>query len=385
MQLYKNIFMLVGFVLLNTRLLAVKTDSLKVGKLPKHYFKTSFNLDFYSTGKRNLNEENFYSKKLKNYQVSQFAFGFNTPLFTKDFYKKDSTQISNFHLLLAGSYVSLTPRFEGISNHRLVKTTVGVRAIYNTGKRSIFYAEFAPFVTKDNGYRYTRQSRFATTLLYDCVVNNYFSFRVGYTRSFILGNRYHLLYLGIRVGKLDGINFSVQFPRSITFNVPIGRYVKTSLYTKPLGGVYTFANTDTLYYLSNDKKINFGRYEFLGGLRVDVLPSKVFNFYLSAGFTTQNYIGFYSETFNRGNKGGYNSFYKEKIDNSVYVNFGLVFKFGKVKSIYNNYNLYEMQDLNNKDADNINRGNSQIPARERKVRNVKPDEVQDLIDVSDLY
>lgn len=385
MQIHKNIVLAVSFVVLSSRLSAVKDDSLKVGKLPKHYFKTSFNLDFYSTGKRDLNQKNFVSEKLNNYQVNQFAFGFNTPLFTKDFYRKDSTQISNFHLLLAGSYVSVTPRFEGISTHHLSKTTIGIRAIYNTGKRSIFYAEFAPFRTKDNGYRYTRQSRFATTLLYNCTVNKYFSFRLGYTRSFVLGNRYHLPYIGLRVGKLDGVNFSVQFPRSISFNVPIGRYVKTSLYTKPQGGVYTFANTDTIYYLNNDKKLNFGRYEFLSGLRVDIMPSNYFNFYLSGGFTTQNYIGFYSETFNKKNSGVYNSFYKERIANSVYLNFGLVFKFGKAKSIYNNYNMYDVQDLNNKDVDNINKGNTQIPAKNEIINNVKPNEVLDLIEDGDLF
>lgn len=386
MHFSKQIILVISFVISITKLSAYKDDTLKAGKLPKHYFKTTFNFDFYSTGKRDLVQKNFVAEKLKSYQVSQFAFGFNAPLFTKDFYKKDSTQISNFHLLLAGSYVSMTPRFDGVKNqHHLSKTTVGVRAIYNTGKKSIFFAELAPFTTKDNGYRYTRQSRFASTFIYNYIPSPYFSFRVGYTRSFLFGNRKHLPYVGIRVGKLDGVNFSVQFPRSIAFNVPIGKYIKTSLYTKPQGGVYTMANTDTIYYLNNDRRINFGRYEFLHGLRMDVLPSSNFNFYVSGGLTTQNYIGFYSDTYNKGNKGEYKSFYSEKISSSIFMNFGLVFKFGKVKSIYNNYNLYDIQDLNNKDLDNINKGNSQIPAKQATIKNVKPDEVIDLIDASDLY
>lgn len=386
MQLMKYILILLSFVLFSARLLAYKNDSLKVNKQPKHYFKTSFNIDYYSTGKRDLKEDNYVAKKLKTYQVRQFAFGFNAPLFTKDFYKKDSTQISNFHLLIAGSYVALTPTFEGIkAQHHLSKTAVGVRAIYNTGKKSIFFVEAAPFVTKDNGYRYTRASRFASTVVYNYTMNQYFSFRVGYTRSFLFGNRNHLPYIGIRVGKLDGVNFSVQFPRSITFNVPLGKYIKTSLYTKPQGGVYTMANTDTIYYLNNDKRINFGRYEFISGLRLEVLPTSNFNFYLSSGFTTQNFIGFYSDSYNRKRSNTYKAFYVEHIPSTMFLNFGLVFKFGKTKSMYNNYNLYDAQDLNNKDMDNINRGNSQIPAKERKIKNVKPNEVQDLIEVSDLY
>lgn len=387
MRCIASLYLLISFVCSGTKLLALKDDSLKLLKPAKHYFNSMIYTDFYGTGKRDLDQENFVSQKLKSYQVNQFVLGFNTPLSTKDYYNKDSTIISNFHLLLAGSYVSVTPKFDGIgTTHHLSKFTIGVRGIYNNGKRSLFYGEISPFVTRDRGYRYTRTSRLSTTFLYNCMVNKNFSFRIGYTRTFILGNRYHLPYIGLRVGKLDKVNFSIQFPRSITFNVPIGRYVKTSLYTRPQGGVYTMANTDTIYYLNNDKRINFGRYEFLSGLRVDVYPTHLFNFYLSAGITTQNYIGFYSDSFNKTNKGLYKPFYKEKINNSMYLNFGLVFKWGRVKSIYNNYNMYNAQDLNSTDINNnLNLGNSQVPAKEGKIKNIEPDEIQDLIDTPDFY
>jgi len=387
MRVNYNIVLLVfGFAFFNAKLLALTHDSLRIIKPAKHYFKTTIYTDFFGTGQRELSGKNFFSKKLSTYRVNQFTLGFNTPVFTQDFYSKDSTKISNLHLLLTGSYASVAPEFEGIkTKHVLSKTSVGIRAIYNTGKKSIFYVELAPFVTKDNGYQYTQKSRLATTVLYNCTVNKFFTYRLGYTRSYIFGNRYHLPYIGFRVGKVDGVSFSVQFPRSITFNVPIGRYVRTSFYTKPQGGLYTFANVDTLYYLNNDKTLNFGRYEFLGGLRVDVFPANFFNFYVSAGFTTKNYIGFYSETFNRRNRGTYRPFYRENIANTIYLNFGLVFKFGKVKSIYNNYNLYDAHDLNNTDMDNISNGNSQVPAKHKKIKQVKPSDVQDLIDTQDFY
>ena len=381
----KKIVLIALFFIVGFRIFSGNGDTLKAAKLSKHYFKTVLNVDYYGTQKTDLQKENFYANKLKNYGISQIAIGLNTPLFTKDYCKKDSTQISNFHLLLAASYVSVIPQFEGIGAHRLVKTSVGVRGIYNNGKRSVFYGEAAPFSTRDRGYRYTLSRRFASTFLYDCVVNKFFSFRVGYTRSYVFGNRRHLPYLGFRVGKLDGVNFSLQFPRSITFNVPIGKYFKSSLYTKPQGGVYTMANTDTLYYLNPDKKINFGRYEFLSGLRLDVYPSTMFNCYVSAGMTTQNFIGFYSETYNKRNNNLYKAFYREFTENAAFVNFGLVFKFGKVKSIYNNYNLYDAQDINNKNSDNIDSGNGQIPMKQKKHTQVKPNEMQDLIEVNDFY
>lgn len=387
MRWFRLLYFFIGFVLLSTRLLAYNDDSLKLLKPAKHYFKTTIYLDYYGTGPRTLSGKTFVSQRLKTYQLNQSVLGFNAPLFTKDFYKKDSSVISNFHLLLTGSYSVVTPKFSGISNdHHLSRTSLGVRMIYNTGKRSLFYAEFTPFVTQDNGYQYTRRLRMSSTLIYNFTANQYFSFRAGYSRSFLYGNRLNLPYVGIRVGKLDGVNLSIQFPRSVSFNIPIGKYVKTSLYTKGQGGVYSFANTDSVYYLNNDKSLNFGRYEFIGGTRIDVFPSRFFNFYLSTGLTTQNTIVLFSETYNKGNIGPLNSFYKEKLRGSLFINFGLVFKFGKVKSLYNNYNLYNAHDLNSMDLNhNLNQGNNQIPQKEKKIKNVEPNEVQDLIDVQDFY
>ena len=390
MRGFTSIILFFSFVFFSTKFLALKDDSLKIIKPikpAKHYFKTIIYSDFYGTGDRYLSGKTFVSKKLKTYHVNQFVLGFNAPVYTKNFYKRDSTIIRNFHILLTGSYAVITPKFSGIKeDHHLSRTSVGVRMIFNTGKKSIFYAELSPFVTQDNGYAFTQRHRIAYTFIYNYTMSKYFSFRAGYSRSFIYGNRFDLPYVGIRVGKLDGINLSIQFPRSIIFNVPINKFVKTSLYTKPQGGMYSFANTDTIYYLNNDKSLNFGRYEFLGGMRIDILPTNFFNFYFSGGLTTQNNIVLFSETFNKGNNGQLNSFYRERLKGSVFLNFGLVFRFGKVKSIYNNYNMYNAQDLNSIDrTDNINIGNNQIPAKEKKVKNVQPLDVQDLIDTQDFY
>lgn len=389
MNITKYLYLILSFVLIGAKLLAFQRDSLKTTKPAKHYFKTTIYTDYYSTGKRDLNDLTFESKKLKSYQISQFVIGINAPLFTKDFYNTDSTHISNFHLLVTGNYSSISPIFDGVNKqHVLSKTSLGIRAIYNTGKKSIFFVEFSPYLTQDNGYSYTQTYRLASSIIYNCTVNKYFSFRLGYTRSYVLGNRYHLPYIGFRVGKLDGINFSLQFPRNISFNVPIGKYIKTSLYAKPQGGVYSIANSDSVYYLNNDNNIHFGRNEYITGLRIDVLPSNYFNFYISAGTTAKNTISLYSETFNKNNKGSYDNFYTEKIKNSLFINAGLVFKFGKTKSIYNNYNLYDAQDLNTTidgGENNVNTGNSEIPAKQSKIKNLKVSEVQDLINEQDLY
>ena len=191
--------------------------------------------------------------------------------------------------------------------------------------------------------------------------------------------------MGIRVGRLDGVNLSIQFPRNITINVPIGNYFRASAFTKPQGGLYTMANTDSIYYLYNDKRLYFGRFEFLSGLRLDVFPLKQFSFYLSGGITTNNQIALFSDSYNKKAGNIYKPFYKEKIQNALFVNFGLAIKFGKVKSIYNNYNLYDAQDLNNQNSEGINQGNSQIPSQRKKIKNINLKDIDDLLEVQDFY
>ena len=358
-------------------------------KLPKHYFNQVLYFDYYLTGKRNLDTTNLISKRLKSYQVNQFAMGYNIPVYTQDYYNKDSTRISNFHLLLTTSYSRLDLNFGGISQHTLSKFSIGARAVYNNGKKSIFFVEFSPFTTQDIGHSYTKTTRLASTVLYNYAANDYFSFRVGYTRSFFLGNRYSLPYIGIRVGKLDGINFSIQFPRAITFTIPMGPHVRTSLFTRPQGGLYTFANTDSLKIGSiyENNKLYFGRYEFLSGVRVDIQTSRFFNMYFSSGFTTRNKILFhYAAPVNSITP--YRKTYMEDVKGSIFLNLGFVFRFGKTKSVYNNRQMYEAMDINNtvSPAENGSyNGNGDIPPPVYKIRKNATAEVLDLIEVQDLY
>ena len=378
-------------VLSHTMLFAFKKDTLKTIKPAKHYFRTTLYSDFYSTSKRDLVSKNFVAKELKTYKLNQYVIGLSAPLFTKDFYKKDSSTISNFHLLLTESYFVVSPIFSGIKNHNLSKTSLGVRMIYNTGKKSVFFTDFSPFVTQDNGYTYTQRFRTAFSFIYNYTANENFNFRLGVTRSFTFGNRLILPYVGLRFGKVNGVNFNVQFPRSISFNFPMGKYLRTSLYTKPQGGVYSFANNDSLYYLNNDKTINFGRYEYLIGSRLDIFPSKSIGIYLGAGISTQNGISMFSETYNKNNRGRLSHFYNEKISGAIFINFGLTIKLGKTKSIYNNYNLYDAIDLNNSSEggdNNINTGNPEIPKTNKKnkdLKDLKLSDIEDLIEAQDLY
>src|SRR6185369_2049064 len=131
-------------------------------------------------------------------------------------------RVSNWHWLGTANYMLAKPHFENISDHNLFKMSLGVRAIYNSGKKNIWFIDMSPFISGDAGIPGTVAARWGSTVLYDRIVNQKLSFRVGYTRTFALGNRLHLPYVGIRIGRLDRIYFSAQFPRGLTFSFPMG-------------------------------------------------------------------------------------------------------------------------------------------------------------------
>lgn len=368
----------------------------KQRKEPRHFFNTTGVIDYYTKPDVDLTlrDSNKVSKKLKSYGISQTCLNFYAPVSTANWYNKDSTVNSNFHLLLAATAYYLQPKFEGISQHTLAKYGFGLRAIYNSGKKSIFFIESTPFITQDvtKNAKSNATYRMAGTILWSYTPVPFFNLRLGGTKSFLWGNRYYLPYIGLRFGKIDKFNFSIQFPRNISLNIPFGNVLRLSLYSKPQGGLFNFSNIDSIYKKNNDNTIHFGRYELLTGARLDVVPVRWFNFYVSTGFSTRNYIAFYSDTHNKGNKNeALGEFYFNNPKNSIFLNFGFTFRLGRTKSFNNNQNMYEAVDLNNSidpGDGNINPGNGNIPINEKKpkkaVKSLKPSEVQDLIDIYDF-
>lgn len=380
------------------------TKKIKKLREPKHFFNHTIFIDSYYKPPADLMKANGQldtgriGKQLGQYSIQQSCISFYSPLVTINKYNRDSSVNSNFHLLLAGTAYYLQPRFSGISEHTLAKYGMGIRAIYNTGKKSIFFIESTPFLTQDitAGSSDKGTWRMSGTLLWSYSPGSKFNFRLGATKSFLWGNRFYLPFVGVRFGRLDRFNFSLQFPKNISLNLAIGNVFRLSLYSKPQGGVFSFSNRDTVYdsryykntNISNDKVIQFGRYELLTGFRMDVVPCKWFSFYASTGFSTRNGVTFYSSGFNKNRKAQYGDFYAASPKNSVFINLGLVFRIGRTKSYYNNQNLYEAVDLNNTIGvgdGNVNPGNGTIVIPKKKIpKSLKPSEIQDLIDANDF-
>lgn len=378
-----------------------QADSTKKIKAPKHYFTPTIFSDYYVTPERylyrkhlkpfKLTEDARISNHLKTYQYSQLEGGFYFPILTRDYEGANGTT-ANFHLLVTGSYLMALPQFAGINDHNLLKACAGIRGIYNTGKKGIWFFDATPFINTDLYSSSTTTYRWGSVVLYDYMANPKLSFRVGFIRTFVLGNRYHLPYFGIRIGRLNRSYVSIQFPRNITYSFPMGRIMRGSIYAKPMGGIFNMANSDTVYYKNpNEKTIFYGRYEMNYGFRIDINFNKHFSLFVAAGFTGIKHLAFYSNEDNVNQKFRLNPFYNDVFKSSGFANFGFTLRIGRAKSIYNNYTMYEVFNLNSTlgigDNNNNSSGNGNIPneIKKKSEANLKIKDVQDLIEAQDLY
>ena len=376
-------------------------------KLPKHYFTPTIYTDFYNTPQIDIrltdakgvllkDDQLDMAKRLKTYQYSQSVGGFYFPLVTKERIHEDQ-HISNFHLLATGSYMLSMPRFGGTKDHNLLKVSLGMRGIYNTGKKGIWFFDATPFMSGDLSVSGTMISRWASTFVYDRMVSPRFSYRVGLTRTFILGNRYHLPYLGVRIGKVDRAYLSIQFPRFISFSFPIGSKFRMSIYSKATGSLLAMGNTDSLYNGTNgksntiDKTIIFGRYDGNTGFRFDYNLNKHFTFYAAFGGANLRAVALFSNQYNaKNNAEKLVPFFGQKLDKVGYVNFGFTIRIGQAKSVYGNHNMYEVFNTNSTidtGDNNTNTGDGNVPTETKKktIVNLKTKDVQDLIEAQDLY
>lgn len=359
-------------------------DSLKIRR-PKHYFSTVIIADGYRKPNRDLEDTSTsIGKRLKSYGVRQSYVGFYTPLYT---FVKDDTitnRVSNIHLLLTGNFLSLRPQFDGLTDHKLVKFGVGMRLIYNTGKKGVWFFDVSPFVTRDANFRSIAYRRLASTIVYSHNVSEKFNWRLGLTKSFMWGNRLYLPFVGLRFGKLDDIHLSIQFPRSIHLSLPVSDKLVLSVYTRPQGGMFVFSNTDSLYFRRSDSYFHFTRYEINTGFRADVRFGSHFALYLASGISSRNNITLYSERANRSRRNAYYNayFFSRNMPPGLFLNVGLVFSFGKTRTVFSDRNIYDAIDLNNTSEHDNSNLPVPIPPKKRSLMNLES--VQDLVDYNDF-
>lgn len=147
-------------------------------------------------------------------------------------------------------------------------------------------------------------------------------------------------------------------------------------------------NNDSLYS-GNDKIIQFGRYELLNGIRLDYSTNNI-SFYMGCGITKRSYIALASTSYDKNKKGTVKPFYREEIGSAAFVETGINIKFGNVKKVYNNLNMYDVFDMNNRldpGDNNTTITNNEIPVKgsDADLKNIQYKDVQDLIELEDIY
>jgi hypothetical protein len=360
----------------------------------RNYIRPSFSASFYATGARDIKSSvPAIDNRLGQYSFLQTSIAFYTPLWTRTrFAGKDSTDVNTFHLLFTLNALTDRPTFSGLEKqHELYKLSMGMRGIWAFRSNCILFADVTPFATGDKyNEQATKRLRLGTTFVMNFMFSPKFSFRVGATKNFLLGNRYYLPMVGFRYGKLDGkCYFQLQFPRHASLVFQPSPKVTIDIYSRAYGGLYNVSNGDSIY-VGNDSVIQFGHRGVANGIRFDFRPGPNFSCFLSGGFDTRNYLRFYSYEFNQTNLGPLTPFYKGRPQPTIFLNAGITFRFGKAKRSQGNYLMYDVFDLNNQmdpGDNNNNPGNGDIrkAAEAREMKNVQYKDVEDLVDETDLY
>ena len=373
-------------------------DSVRISAKPRevrNYIKPTLSFIVLGSGQRPVKGNVMaLNNRLGEYKYAQTSLSFLTPIYTRTrFAGADSTHVNTFHLLFTVNALTDQPQFAGLEKqHRLYKVGIGLRGIWAFNSRCVLLADVSPFATGDKyNEQATKILRLGSTLVFNYMVSPKFSFRVGVTKNFLLGNKFYLPMLGIRIGKLDGpVYFQLQFPRHASLTIQPGPKFSINIYSRSYGGLFNMSNGDSLY-LGTDSVIQFGHFGIANGVRLDFRPSPNFNFYVTGGMMVRNQVWLYSYTFNQQNDlRPLTPFYRGRPDPAAFVQAGLTMRFGKAKKSSGNYLMYDVFDLNNTmdpGDNNNNPGNGEItPAMKKmEMEKVQYKDIQDLVDESDLY
>lgn len=316
----------------------VEDDSLKIKKI-KRYIRPNIYYNSFTTP-----EKEIHNKLLGSYKFKQRNLGFYFPLLTSTWIQKDSVKLNTFHLLLTGNLQSSRPSFNGMIDYqgRLIKITMGLRAIYSKGK-NVWFFNVSPFIAQDYNNIKDPNVRFSGGFLFNRTVSKYFSYRLGIERTYIFGNRLHLPIIGVRIGALDKFNVNIQLPRNVSFNFPMGKKVYLNVFARPNGGIYTISNVDSLFPHFG-KHITFARKDITTGFQLNIRAGNSVSFFISSGFTHNRKIYLLDRVKATGSK---KTDIKQNVNPGGFLSLGINIQLGRSKQVYNNYVMYDVFNINN--------------------------------------
>ena len=370
---------------------AANTDSTTkaVSKVPKHYIKTSLYFSAYGIADRKLKPRiDSLPVDGRYYQFRQRNFGLNAPLYTSTWLNTDSSKIESFQLIT--NINATTERIESsiLNEPRIFRrTSIALKGIYSDGGKNSYFLAIAPFSSFDQYTSARKGSRLATVFIYNRTVNEKFSYRLGFMRSFVFGKKLALPIIGFRYGRLDGVNFNIQLLRNMSLNIPLGKHFYYSLYTRPIGSAYSFRNDFNTGFLNKGNTVELRRWELLTGMTLTYRAHANFSMFISTGIS-RGYVSFAESSSRIVIKR--DSYQEYSLARGGFLNFGLNIYFGKSKQINGNFGMYDVLDLNNtfgNDDNNIHLSNDQIPAKNKamQVKNLQYNDVKDLISETDIY
>jgi hypothetical protein len=349
--------------------------------LPKHFIKPIVFTNYFSTPYRGIE-----NKPGQGIRISDIAMGGVFPIATQVKWSDDYTRMKSTHLLLSASVSG--SRMDAPYTQQPVwlrRPVFGARLIYNDGLKSTWFFSVSPFAATDGSRQ--RAGRFSSMLVYNKTINENLSLRLGYWRTYAFGQRRNLPILGVRLGKLDDLHISIQFPRSIQVNYPMNHHFGISVFRKPQGSLYTLKNTDAEFG-EKGEFVFLARREFLTGVQMNYNPFN--NLSLQAAF------GIASGTFVRSTELNASRFFQnnsafsnDRAKPAPFIQAGLVLSFGKSKSIGGNVQLYEVIDFHTQFGNDDNQSlqnNQQIQQLKRtsEKTNLRFSDIQDLISESDF-
>ncbi len=358
-------------------------------KTPKHYIKPCLYISWYGIPDRTITPRvDSIPVDGRYYQFRQRNIGLNAPLYTNTWLSDDSTKIESFQLITTINSTKERIESSFLNEPRIFRrTSIALKGIYSDGGKNSYFLAVAPFSSFDQYTKAKNGKRLAMVFIYNRTVSEKFSYRLGFMRTFVFGKKLALPIVGFRFGKLDGVNFNIQLLRNMSLNMPIGNHFYYSIFTRPIGSAYSFKNDFNTGFLNKGTTVELRRWELLTGMTLTYRANGAFSMFVSTGFS-RGYVSFAEGSKRIAVKR--DSYQEYTLKQGGFLNIGLNFYFGKSKQINGNYGMYDALDLNStygNDDNNINLGNTQIPAQNKamQVKNLQFNDVKDLISETDIY
>lgn len=380
--------------LMQTTLFAVplSADSVASHDEPRHFIRPTVYIN-------NMMQRNrpFKSNAAEYFGFSQGTIGFVFPMYTH--ISKDSVGQPKNVLQLAGNASILTarPRFSMIEgDKRLTRTGFAANIIYSIGQKHTLFFSFNPFIAEDRTALIANPAlRYTWLVIYNGTVNEKFSYRLGWARSFILGGLPRVPIIGFRIGRYDRVHFNFQYPRYFSFDVPFARRFQMSFFHRFTGGIYGMRDVNFKGVVYDDMILR--RAEQLTGFEFSMQASSRFSFFLNIGAVSKSRMALndvQSKIINRSNRyilrPDYGSLINANLSRAGFLGFGLQYSFGKARHTYNNQAMNDALDMHRHygSGDNNDQGlqaDRPIIPKDTKLRGVQMMDVEELVNESDLY